>query len=134
MTTDHRQQVRDLVDHVEHFQARVIQDALNEATAAYWLNRAVSFEWVIHGGPIPTTHAKVLSRRPLKPRAEWTHIDHQAAATAAACRHRAAVSLIPCEPSREVWDALHEPAPNHLDEHPAQRHATHPTHREGIAS
>jgi hypothetical protein len=33
-----------LVDHVEHFRWRVLQDALAEATAAYWERRAVAFD------------------------------------------------------------------------------------------
>jgi len=34
----------DLEDHVDHFRARVLQDALNEATAHYWRGRARAFE------------------------------------------------------------------------------------------
>lgn len=33
----------DLPEYVEHFRARVLQDALTEATAAYWLRRAEQF-------------------------------------------------------------------------------------------
>lgn len=33
-----------LTEHVEHFRLRVIQDALAEATAAYWHRRAQTFE------------------------------------------------------------------------------------------
>lgn len=36
----------DLSEHVEHFRLRVLQDALNEATSAYWLRRAATFEAV----------------------------------------------------------------------------------------
>lgn len=36
----------DLAEHVEHFRARVLQDALAEATAAYWERRAETFEAV----------------------------------------------------------------------------------------
>ena len=32
--------------HVDHFQHRVIVDALNEATAAYWRRRAAQFRGV----------------------------------------------------------------------------------------
>lgn len=35
-----------LVEHVEHFQRRVLQDALNEACAGYWRRRAEQFELV----------------------------------------------------------------------------------------
>jgi hypothetical protein len=34
---------RGLSEHVEHFQARVLQDALQEATASYWRRRAATF-------------------------------------------------------------------------------------------
>jgi hypothetical protein len=34
----------DLPDYVEHFRYRVLQDALSEATAAYWRRRAETFE------------------------------------------------------------------------------------------
>lgn len=33
----------DLAAHVEHFRARVLQDALAEATASYWRRRAEQF-------------------------------------------------------------------------------------------
>jgi hypothetical protein len=38
--------VRAVVENVDHFQRRVLMDALREATAAYWLRRAKQFEWV----------------------------------------------------------------------------------------
>ncbi len=37
----------DLAAHIEHFRARVLQDALAEATAAYWLRRADTFAAVV---------------------------------------------------------------------------------------
>lgn len=33
----------DLAAYVEHFRARVLQDALNEALPSYWLRRAETF-------------------------------------------------------------------------------------------
>lgn len=36
----------DLAVHIEHFRARVLQDALAEATTVYWLRRAKTFEAV----------------------------------------------------------------------------------------
>jgi len=36
----------DLAEYVAHFQARVVQDALTEATSAYWIRRARQFEAV----------------------------------------------------------------------------------------
>lgn len=38
--------VTDLENFVEHFRTRVFQDALNEATSAYWLRRAEQFDAV----------------------------------------------------------------------------------------
>jgi hypothetical protein len=57
---------RNLVEHVEHFQHRVMQDALAEATAAHWEKRARDFDAV--GTP-------------------------EADETAQACRNRARVAL-----------------------------------------
>ncbi len=36
----------DLTAYIEHFRARVLQDALAEATANYWIRRAETFEAV----------------------------------------------------------------------------------------
>jgi hypothetical protein len=33
-----------LVEHVAHFQRRVLEDAINEASAVYWSKRADTFE------------------------------------------------------------------------------------------
>jgi hypothetical protein len=57
---------RKLVEHLEHFQHRIMQDALAEATSAYWLKRAADFDAV--GTP-------------------------EADETAQACRNRARVAL-----------------------------------------
>lgn len=35
---------QDLAGHIEHFRGRVLQDALQEATAVYWERRAQTFE------------------------------------------------------------------------------------------
>lgn len=35
-----------LADYVDHFRARVLQDAIAEATASYWLRRAATFDAV----------------------------------------------------------------------------------------
>ena len=56
-----------LADNVAHFRARVLQDALNEATAAYWVRRAEDFE------KVGTPECDEIAR---------------------ACRHRAELSLI----------------------------------------
>jgi hypothetical protein len=52
---------RRLVEHVEHFQRRVMQDAINEATAAYWNRRAEDFERV--GTPSADETAKACRNR-----------------------------------------------------------------------
>lgn len=74
-----------LAEHVEHFRARVLQDALYEATAYYWRRRAEAFEAA-------------------RPRAsDWpgratpeqlAEADRRCATAALACRQRAAMSLI----------------------------------------
>ena len=56
-----------LGDYIEHFRARVLQDALNEATASYWRRRAEDFAKV--GTP-------------------------ECDAIAEACRNKAAVALL----------------------------------------
>lgn len=38
-----RRRVPDLTEYVEHFRVRVLQDALAEATASYWLRRSRQF-------------------------------------------------------------------------------------------
>ena len=45
-----------LADEVDHFRRRVLQDALNEATAAFWLRRAADFERV--GTPVSKSGVK----------------------------------------------------------------------------
>lgn len=53
--------VGDYVEYVEHFQHRVIQDALNEACAGYWIHRAEQFEAV--GNPACDETAKACRSR-----------------------------------------------------------------------
>lgn len=36
----------DLAEYVDHFRERVLQDALNEATASYWARRSATFDRV----------------------------------------------------------------------------------------
>lgn len=38
-------QTTDLVEHIDHFQRRVLQDAVSDATAAYWRQRAQMLRW-----------------------------------------------------------------------------------------
>lgn len=99
----------DLGAYLDHFRGRVIQDTLTEATSTYWLNRAATWEWVIHGGPVPATGDTALSARPLKPRAEWSARDFERQEIAEACRNKASVALIQTDPNRidpDIWQAL----------------------------
>ncbi len=73
--------VPDLMDYVENFQRRVMQDALAEATAAYWLHRADTFE---AARPRPDDYTETAEER----RAKW----HELTEIAQACRNRAAVA------------------------------------------
>lgn len=59
MTTQDQQQDNPLDLDVEHFRARVLQDALAEATSSYWLRRAVELEAV----GTPTADASALACR-----------------------------------------------------------------------
>lgn len=84
-------------EYLDHFRARVLQDAFAEATADYWLRRAEAYEaarprLTDHpGGPVD-----FITGRPLAPpnpasRVErWRHASERAAA----CRARAAVELM----------------------------------------
>lgn len=72
----------ELVEHIDHFQRRVVQDAVNEATAVYWQRRADMFEWA---RPRPG------DRLGRDGRAGAAEIDRRCKAAADACRARAAV-------------------------------------------
>lgn len=74
-----------LAGHVEHFQRRVLQDAMTDATAAYWRRRADTFEWARprpgdHLGTAGATGARTIDARLVEARD--------------ACYARAAVSLV----------------------------------------
>jgi hypothetical protein len=102
-----------LTKHLAHFQARVLQDALNEASAAYWLRRAKAYEDAARPRPaewmgFQTTSAERAARR------------QRMQETAAACRSKAAVCLLQDAPSADVWAALPEVSPQtnqHVDQH-----------------
>lgn len=89
-------------EYLAHFQRRVIQDALNEATRSYWLRRAESFEWAkprlddFHG----TADNPNLS-------AQWRRADE----TATACRNRGEMALVQDEYPELVRDVLREEEP-----------------------
>lgn len=72
----------DLIEHIDHFQRRIVQDAITEATALYWLDRAATFEWA---RPRPGDR---LGEAGAKGAAE---VDARCKAAADACRARAAV-------------------------------------------
>ena len=76
--------VADLDAYVEHFRHRVLQDALTEATCAYWNRRAEVFEAAIpRAGDFTgsATPEEIEDRR------------MRVAAMTLACRQRAALSL-----------------------------------------
>ncbi|WP_343909043.1 hypothetical protein [Nocardioides aquiterrae] len=83
-------------DYLDHFRARVLQDALNEAMAAYWLRRAEQFE---AARPTLADFRGEASAAELG--ARWRELDE----VARACRARAAVSPL-SKISPEVMDAL----------------------------
>lgn len=72
-----------LVENVEHFQHRVIQDALREATAGYWRGRAAILEWA---RPRPGDWHGAATREDLRGRYD------QLTEQAEACRSRARVA------------------------------------------
>jgi hypothetical protein len=86
---------------LEHFRARLLQDALTEATAAYWVHRAYQFQQAapkrgdFHG---QATRAQLAAART------------RCLETALACRRRAQLSMDgrPEEIGRDVLDALDE--------------------------
>ncbi|HWI43257.1 MAG TPA: hypothetical protein VNS81_06525 [Nocardioides sp.] len=61
----------DLEEHVEHFRTRVLQDALAEATAKYWLRRAETFAAV--GTEKCDGIALACRNRALQAHADWHH-------------------------------------------------------------
>ena len=76
--------VRDLVTHLDHFQHRVVQDALADATSLYWERRAAMFEWA---RPRPGDYTGQATP------ADIARRDRELAEAAAACRARADWSL-----------------------------------------
>jgi hypothetical protein len=78
---------------VAHFRGRVVQDALSEATSAYWERRAEAFEGA---RPTPNEFHGNETREELRGR--WLRLS----GIAAACRAKARVSLRSEELSAEV--------------------------------
>jgi len=87
-------------EYVDNFRRRVMQDALSEATAAYWIRRAEVFEGARHrpGDDYPG----VASLDDLRER--WVALTE----LAQACRHRAAVAQMQDGIEPEVFEALRE--------------------------
>jgi hypothetical protein len=89
-----------LGDHLAYFERRLLADAINTATGAYWLRRAKAFE---DAKPRPDDYRGNATDADL--RAAWTRCD----AAAKACRARANVA--PADDVRgEVEDALRDAA------------------------
>lgn len=65
---------------LEHFRRRVIQDALADGEAGYWLRRAATFEWA---RPRPGDYQGQATDE------EYAALDRELAETAEACRARA---------------------------------------------
>jgi hypothetical protein len=88
---------------LEHFAGRVLQDALTEATAQYWIHRAYQFQ---QAAPRPGEFHGNTSVEQLRQR--W----RECMDTAQACRRHAQLIMdgIPEEISPEVWAALEEVA------------------------
>lgn len=86
--------------YLEHFQARVLQDALAEATSSYWLHRAEQLE---DARPRPGEHHGSLTVEQL--RGKWVELSE----TAEACRHAAAMAPLQ-DDGGQALDAVREAA------------------------
>lgn len=84
-----------VLDAIGQHMRRVIQDALSEASADYWLRRAARFE---HARPQPGDHTGNATPKQLAEQ------DARCAATAAACRARAQVSDVLWANERRILD------------------------------
>lgn len=84
--------------YLEHFRARVLQDALAEATATYWLQRAEACE---QARPKPGDYTGQAGND------ELATADQRCADTAQACRSRAEFArMYADEIPDDVWTAL----------------------------
>lgn len=91
----------DLESFVDQFRARVLQDALSEATSSYWLRRAEQFE---DARPRLSEHHGQQSADQL--RARWVELTE----TATACRAAAALARYQTDVTAEVFDEPREAA------------------------
>jgi hypothetical protein len=87
----------------DHFRARILQDALTEATAQYWIHRAYQFQ---QAAPRPDEFRGNATAEELRQR--WRNCKD----TAQACLRHAELlrDSAPEEISDEVWRALQEVA------------------------
>lgn len=90
-------------DYLEQFAARVLRDALNEATPAYWTRRAAQLE---AARPVQGEFHGQATREQLSER--WQRLTQDARA----CRSRAAFAALypPTTIDPIVWQALREAA------------------------
>jgi hypothetical protein len=84
-------------DYADHFAARVVQDAVNEALAATWQRRRDAF---LAARPRPEDFPGQRTRDEL--RIHWRELT----AVAEACQARAAVSLSHEDIDPDVWEAI----------------------------
>jgi hypothetical protein len=108
-----------LTNHLEHFRARVVQDALNEASAAHWLRRAAQYEDAARPRPAEWVGCDTTP-------AERTERRQRMQETAAAFRAKAAVCLLQDTPTDEVRAALVEGSDVSA---PVDRQTSRPTYR-----
>lgn len=86
-------------DYVEHFRARILQDALNEATSSYWIRRAEQFE-----GARPRLGEYYGTQSVDQLRTKWLELTE----IATACRNAATLARWQTEPTAEVLEAIRE--------------------------
>lgn len=76
--------ITELPEYVDHFRRRVLADALQEATAAYWRHRADAFDAAL---PRPGDYAGMATPQQIEAQRD------RIAASALACRQRAVFML-----------------------------------------
>lgn len=89
----------DLQQYVDHFRARVLQDALTEATATYWHRRATALE---AARSRPGDYQGRASLESIRAR------DARLSAAARACRRRASLALLHDTPEPDEWASHHD--------------------------
>jgi hypothetical protein len=89
----------DLQQYVDRFRARVLQDALTEATGTYWHRRATALE-TAHSRP--GDYQGQASPERIRAR------DARLRAAARACRRRASLAVLHNAPEPGEWSALQD--------------------------